>query len=133
KPRGGREALERVLHRLETHYEDFQQADFHQPSSSSQSPVPKPMVAPWRATFSYLGATLPRGSLALVLSDFLDMTPPEVTALAAISTRRRAVRAAQILTTSEVDFPFQGTIRLLDPETGREVETEASSVRQHYQ
>src|SRR5690606_29126308 len=50
-----------------------------------------------------------------------------------ISTRRRAVRAAQILTTSEVDFPFQGTIRLLDPETGREVETEASSVRQHYQ
>src|SRR5690606_10560689 len=128
KPRGGREALERALHRLETSYEEIPP---HSRARLAAPAPPKPI--PWLATFSFLGVTLPRGSLAIVLSDFLDMTPPEVTALAAISTRRRTVRAAQILTKSEVTFPFQGTVRLFDPETGRETETEASSVRASYQ
>jgi uncharacterized protein (DUF58 family) len=129
KPRGGREALEQVLHRLETNYARVPQ----QASSKFKAPTAAAHAVPWLTTFSHLGATLPRGSIVVVLSDFLDMTPLEVGALAALSTRRRTVRVAQILTKSEVDFPFQGTVRLFDPETGSEIETEASSVRAHYQ
>lgn len=125
KPRGGREAFERVLHQLEKLDDDLK----------DPPPVAKSKEQPginWNQVFSSLGVSLPRGTLILAFSDFLDIAREEQRALAALSTRRRALRAVQVLTRDEVEFPFEGSVRLRDVETGLEVETEASSVRREY-
>ncbi len=125
-PRGTRESFERILSLLETLDEA---ASAKTPATDKQSP---PNVD-WNRLFSSLGASLPRGTVIFVLSDFLDSNDEALRSLAALATRRRALRVAQILTREEVDFPFEGTLRLRDLETGDEVETEAASVRGRYQ
>lgn len=126
KPRSGREAFERVLHQLETLDHELKNL----PPKDSARPSPS---VDWNQVFSTLGVSLPRGTLILAFSDFLDTTEKEQRSLAALSTRRRALRAVQVLTQDEVDFPFEGSVRLRDKESGLEIETEAGSVRQQYQ
>lgn len=124
-PRGGREAFERLLHRLET-----LDTKARSPSRTTETVETRP---DWERTFAALGSGLPRGTLIFAFSDFLDTGQPTRKALAALSTQRRALRAVQILTPEEVEFPFEGSVRLRDLETGVEVETEAASVRGRYQ
>jgi uncharacterized protein (DUF58 family) len=126
KPRGGREAFERVLHQLET-------LDQRVPGRPETNTAPSSTRVDWNRVFASLGASLPRGTLILAFSDFLDTEKGEQRSLAALATQRRALRAVQVLTPDEVEFPFDGSVRLRDPETGAEVETEATSVRKQYQ
>lgn len=124
KPAGGREHFERIL-------SDLERLDEGSHRSRKETAVSRTR-ADWRALFHTLGTLLPRGTLVFVLSDYLDFTESDARDLASLGTHRRTIRAAQILTQSEIDFPFEGSIRLRNPETGQEVETEASSVRRDY-
>lgn len=126
RPRAGREAFERVLHQLE-------ELDRGARSRAAASATPSLPSIEWNRVFASLGVSLPRGTLILAFSDFLDAGPPEQKSLAALSTRRRSLRAVQVLTRDEVEFPFDGAVRLRDAETGTEIETEAGSVRKQYQ
>ncbi len=123
-PRGGRETFERLLHRLEALDEEARKPP--------QAIRPTERRPDWGKAFASLGSGLPRGTLIFAFSDFLDAAEGETKALAALATQRRALRAVQILTPEEVAFPFDGSIRLRDLETGTEVETEAASVRGRY-
>lgn len=120
-PRGGREAFEQVILRLQKVDGDLEAY------SNPGSP------APWKTTLDSLGGRLPRGSIIFVFSDFLDFTPETNRALASLCTRGRSVRAAQILTSAEVEFPFSGPVRLQAMEDTQQIETDAASVRQEYQ
>lgn len=126
QPRGGREAFERVLFQLEA-------LDQATKRTTPKGDAPSPARVDWNRVFASLGISLPRGTLILAFSDFLDTGKEEQKSLAALATRRRSLRAVQVLTRDEVDFPFDGAVRLRDAETGTEVETEAGSVRQQYQ
>ncbi len=129
-PRSGRDALERAIAELEKHYQA-------EPPSLAESGVPRvthaSLVARWLRTIDHLGGRLPRGSVLFVFSDFLDLDESLSTAIARLCSRNRTIRAAQVLTRDEVDFPFEGSQRLVDPETGREVETDAEIAREDYQ
>lgn len=130
KPRGGREAFERVLHQLETL--DLAVKNQEKNAKKNVDALSPPRVD-WNRVFGTLGVSLPRGTLILVFSDFLDAGKPEQKSLAALATRRRDLRAVQVLTRDEIEFPFDGAVRLRDAETGTEVEAEAGSVRKQYQ
>lgn len=126
KPRGGREAFEGVLHQLEK-LDQANKIPLPQSGATELPPVD------WNRVFASLGVSLPRGTLILVFSDFLDAKKEEQKSLAALATRRRALRAVQVLTRDEVEFPFDGALRLRDPETRAEVEADAGSARNQYQ
>jgi uncharacterized protein (DUF58 family) len=119
-PRGGRESLEQILFRLSEVEQGLQ--------TKKGSPSP----APWKSALDFLGGRLPRGSLIFVFSDFLDFGEEPTRALAALGTRRRLVRAAQILTTEEIQFPFSGPLRLEDLETSHQVSADGESARVEY-
>lgn len=120
-PRGGKPAFEQILALL---------TEMDESQSASNAQVTR---APWEATFDLLGTRLKRGTVILVLSDFLDFDRERSRRLAALCTRGRTVRAVQVLTRDEVDFPFDGALSLLDPETHKQVETNAGAVRLMYQ
>lgn len=68
----------------------------------------------------------------VIVSDFLDDTPP----LLALATEARArgarVIALRLETEAERDFPFASTARLRDPESGTRVETFGPAARERY-
>lgn len=125
-PRAGRPAFEQILAHLTERDESESATDA--PRANAQW-----AGAQWEGTFDLLGARLKRGTVILVLSDFLDFDRERSRRLAALSTRGRALRAIQILTRDEVDFPFDGALSLLDPETHQQVATDANSARLKYQ
>lgn len=86
----------------------------------------------WQRMLEHLGGTMPRGSILFVLSDFLDFTPGLVRSSLQMTTRGRSVRAAQILTRSEISFPFEGPILFRDPETDLVVQTDGERARSQY-
>lgn len=122
KARVGHEAFEQVLHELVA----LDEAQLPDPPVASRRPVD------WSAVFSRIGAAVPRGGIIFVLSDLLDLDPDASRSLAALCTRKRTVRAAQILTPEEVQFPFDGALRFIDPESGQEIETDGGHVRAEY-
>lgn len=79
-----------------------------------------------------LTARLPRGSVVTVFSDFLQLSSPVERALWSLCGRAREVRAVQVLTRTEVDFPFEGSLRFIDPENRRLVQADADSARAAY-
>lgn len=86
----------------------------------------------WRRSIFYLGSSLRRGALLFVVSDLLDFTPLLSQELVALSALGRSVRVAQVLTPSELSFPFEGPTLFSDPETSLLVQADASKARQHY-
>ncbi|GEM_PF-201160 len=126
-PHCGREAFQRILCELENLDSKSLDHALLAPKGEKQgSPVN------WQDVFFSLGSRLPRGTLLFFLSDFLDITPALAQSLAALCTKGRLVRATQILTPAEVDFPFTGPLRFRSPETLKEIETDAQSVRALY-
>jgi uncharacterized protein (DUF58 family) len=125
-PRGGRPAFEQILAHLAE--KDESELTVNAPATDAHW-----AGTHWEGTFDLLGARLKRGTVILVLSDFLDFDRERARRLAALCTRGRALRAVQILTRDEVDFPFDGALRLLDPETHRQVATDAGGARLQYQ
>jgi uncharacterized protein (DUF58 family) len=130
-PHLGNDWFERILHELETLY-----------AREKKAPTPVDKVsAPldaeneqkrWRRVFAQLGVALPRGTVVVALSDFLDLDAELSRDFSRLSSRRRSLRSLQILCDDEASFPFDGAVRLQDPETGREVETDAKAVRDDY-
>lgn len=70
------------------------------------------------------------GALVLFLSDFFD--PAAVTLAERLAAAGREVACLQLLAADERDFPFQGSQRLVDPETGEERAVEAGRARAGY-
>jgi uncharacterized protein (DUF58 family) len=122
KARVGREAFEQVMHELV----DLDERPVQERSVAAQDGVD------WAAVFSRLGAAVPRGAIIFILSDFLDLDAEASRSVAALCTRKRTVRAAQVLTPEEIEFPFEGALRFVDPESGTEIETDGGHVRDEY-
>jgi len=124
RPRSGAEAYERILSRLEESWTaSLDERDSETPDIGKS----------WMRLIQHLGAVLPRGTLILVISDCFDIDEELAQELARLNSKKRSLRAAQLLSRDEKLFPFAGSVRLLDPETQREVETDADSVRRGYQ
>ena len=122
-PRGKGEAFEQLMVELE-HLSDH---TAHSPNGSKGT-----QAHSWELLFNELGSRLSRGTIVFLLSDLLDFTPSLSRTLTALCTRNRTVRAAQILSPDEIDFPFEGPLRLRDPETSQEVLSDAHSVGDDY-
>ncbi len=122
-------AYEEVQARLESEYaraKDTTSAQTPKTHASNKS------AATWEPLFTELGSRAARGSVVVLLSDFLDFGQKETDAVSSLFVGKRNVRAVQILTKDELTFPFDGSLRFLDPESGKQVETEARSAREKY-
>lgn len=129
-PRSGRAAFERTLVLLERAHQRLGHA--LAPPRGTETRERPTTSELWASTLKQLALRLPRGTVIFVLSDFLDMTPSVRRACVYLATKGRSVRAAQVLSRNEAEFPFTGSFRLVDPETGYSVETEAKRARNDY-
>lgn len=77
-------------------------------------------------------ARIPHRGLLVVLSDLLTETGPLLRALYHARFRGHDLIVMHILDAAEVRFPFQGNLRLEDPETGARIEADADGVRSRY-
>lgn len=77
-------------------------------------------------------AHLPRRSLVVLASDLVDDAVTGGGALRRLRAGGHEIIVFQVLDTDELAFPFIGTLRFRDPETGDEVTTEAASVAPGY-
>jgi uncharacterized protein (DUF58 family) len=73
-----------------------------------------------------------RGAIVVVLSDLLDMPAGAQNRIAALAAAGYVVAVVQTLDPAEVDFPFQGTVRLRALEGDAVVETDADTTRERY-
>jgi uncharacterized protein (DUF58 family) len=73
-----------------------------------------------------------RGAIVVVLSDLLDLPGHAADSLAALAASGRVLVVAQTLDPTEVDFPFEGTVRLRALEGGAVVETDGATARDEY-
>jgi uncharacterized protein (DUF58 family) len=73
-----------------------------------------------------------RGSLIAVLSDLVDLPESALERIAALGRNGRSVLVVQVLDPDELDFPYQGPVRLRALEGDRVVDTDASVVRAAY-
>jgi uncharacterized protein (DUF58 family) len=80
-----------------------------------------------------LARSTPSGSITLVLSDFLDLSPGAMDALATLSSRTRLLVGIEVLDPDELDLPYQGPVRLRAMETELVVDTDAPHARADYQ
>lgn len=72
-------------------------------------------------------ARMPPGALVLVLSDGFDSAAPEFAARLAAA--QRSVAFLRILTAEEREFPLQGALHLVDPESSALREVDGAAVR----
>lgn len=77
-------------------------------------------------------AQAPHRGVVVMLSDLLTDAEDLRRALHHIRFRGHELIVLHILDAAEVSFPFHGTLRLEDPETGRWLETEADTLRRAY-
>ena len=73
-----------------------------------------------------------RGAIVVLLSDLLDLPPQAAERIGAIAAAGRVLTVVQTLDPAEVDFPFEGTVRLRALEGGAVVETDADATRETY-
>jgi uncharacterized protein (DUF58 family) len=73
-----------------------------------------------------------RGSVVVVVSDFLDLPDGAPDRIASLAASGRTVVGVSILDLAEAAFPFQGPIRFRSSEGGHFVETDGSSARNAY-
>lgn len=77
-------------------------------------------------------AGLRRRGMVVLLSDLLADPAGVIRQLTALRLAGHDVLVMQILDRLEVEFPFDGTLRLVDPESGSVVEAEPSVIRRGY-
>jgi len=73
-----------------------------------------------------------RGSIVVVLSDFLDLPEGTNERLVALASGGRVVVGVRVLDPAEVSFPFEGPIRLRASEGSHHVETDGATARAAY-
>jgi uncharacterized protein (DUF58 family) len=83
-------------------------------------------------TLAHLGQRSGRGAIVVLLSDLLDWPAEALDGFVALGVLRRVLVVVQILDPAELDFPFEGPVRLWATEGQTEVETEASASRLGY-
>ncbi len=113
---GGREQFERAVGALEA----------VQPGAD-----PAMKAALDRALDSFLRGVR-RGSVLVVLSDLFDLPDGAMDRIAALATRGRLLVVVQTLDPDEIDFPFEGTLRLRGMEDEFVVETDPLASRDAY-
>jgi uncharacterized protein (DUF58 family) len=79
-----------------------------------------------------VGRRARRGSIVVVVSDFLDLPAGAHDRIASLGAGGRTVVAVSILDPAEAAFPFQGPIRFRSSEGNHFVETDASGARGAY-
>jgi len=77
-------------------------------------------------------AQIPHRGVVVVLSDLLTETDGVLDALLQARFRGHDLIVMHILDEAEVRFPFTGSVRLEDPETGHALHVDAESVRTRY-
>jgi uncharacterized protein (DUF58 family) len=70
---------------------------------------------------------IPAGALVLALGDLFDEAAQS--ALEQLAGAGREVACVQLLCADEIDFPFTGALRFVDPETGTAIECDAEAAR----
>ncbi len=83
-------------------------------------------------TFELVSRRARRGSVVVLLSDFLDLPDIAEDRLGALASRGRLVVGLRVLDPAEANFPFEGPVRLRSSEGGKFVETEAGAARAGY-
>jgi len=73
-----------------------------------------------------------RGTVIVILSDFLDLPEDAAERFASLSTNGRVVVGVRILDPAEATFPFEGPIRLRSSEGESFVETDGGAARAGY-
>jgi uncharacterized protein (DUF58 family) len=73
-----------------------------------------------------------RGAIVVVLSDLVDLPEDAVERVAEIASRGRVLVVVQVLDPAELEFPYQGTVRLRALEGSAIVETDADTTRDRY-
>lgn len=73
-----------------------------------------------------------RGTIVVVLSDLIDLPEGAEERIAALASRGRVLVVLQVLDPDEVDFPFEGNVRLRAMEGEHVVETDADTARARY-
>jgi len=84
------------------------------------------------AALALVGRRARRGSIVVVVSDFLDLPKDAPDRIASLGVGGRTVVALSILDPAEATFPFQGPIRFRSSEGNHFVETDASTARDAY-
>ncbi len=79
-----------------------------------------------------LAGRIPRRSLVLIFSDFLDRDTSFLKALNHLIFNRCEIVLFQILNEDERSFPYRGLVRFEDLETKNAMELDAEGVRNHY-
>lgn len=73
-----------------------------------------------------------RGTVVVVLSDFLDLPDGSLSRIASLASGGRALVGVRVLDPAEVSFPFDGPVRLRASEGDFEIETDAGAARTAY-
>lgn len=71
-------------------------------------------------------------AFVLVLSDLFDNEDTTISSIVNLHARGNELVIVQILDSAEREFPFKGSIRLYDMETGEEILVDATSTRDKY-
>jgi len=75
---------------------------------------------------------IPHRGLIVLISDLLTDTQATLTALHQTRFRGHDLIVMHVLDAAETTFPFEGSVRLEDPETGQSLVADAASVRDRY-
>ncbi len=73
-----------------------------------------------------------RGSIVVLLSDLLDLPVESLDRFVSLGSSGRILVAVQVLDPQEIEFPFEGTVRLRPLEGTELVETDAGTMRARY-
>lgn len=110
--RGGREVFERVVDVLES---QSAEGDAHRTPAMLDHAI------------GGIVRSARRGSVVVILSDLLDLSPLAARGIGAIALRGCVVVVVQTLDPDEGDFPFEGTVRLKSLEGNVTVETDGAA------
>jgi len=79
-----------------------------------------------------LSEKVKRGAFVLLFSDLFDNEDITISSLVNLHARGNELVVVQILDPAEREFPFRGSMRLYDMETGEEILIDANSTRNKY-
>ncbi len=83
-------------------------------------------------SLSYVSRMIRRRGLLVVISDFLDIDGEAEELLKKLRISRSDLIVIQVLDRDEIEFPFRGSVRFVDSETGGKILTAPQNVRQEY-
>ncbi len=86
----------------------------------------------WGRAVAPIGGKAPRGSVVVIFSDLLEVPLEAALEVARVAGRSRRVVVARVLDPAEVEFPFDGPLRLRSLESENVIETDGARARRGY-